>query len=87
MISKAAILVLIALLALGGLLIFVDRIPQWPEYHEFADDRVFLGIPNAYNVISNMGFLIVGAWGSLFVLHRSGKTITGPVGQDHYRTT
>jgi len=77
MISKAAVLVLIALLALGGLLIFVDRIPQWPEYHDFADDRVFLGIPNAYNVISNIGFLIVGAWGSLFVLRRSGKTITG----------
>ena len=54
MISKAAVLVLIALLALGGLLIFVDRIPQWPEYHDFADDRVFLGIPNAYNVISNI---------------------------------
>lgn len=77
MISKAAILVLIALLALGGLLIFVDRIPQWPEYHDFADDRVFLGIPNAHNMISNIGFLIVGAWGSLFVLRRSGKTITG----------
>lgn len=65
------------LLALGGLLIFVDRVPQWPEYHDFADHRSFLGIPNAHNVISNMGFLIIGAWGSLFVLSRSGRAATG----------
>ena len=77
MISKAAVLVLFTLLALGGLLTFVDRVPQWPEYHDFADDRIFLGIPNAHNVISNLGFLIVGAWGSLFVLSRSGKAVTG----------
>ena len=62
MISKAAVLVLIALLALGGVVIFVDPVPQWPEYHDFADGRDCLGIPNAHNVISNIGFLIIGIW-------------------------
>jgi hypothetical protein len=79
MISKAAVLVLTTLLALGGLLIFVDPVAQWPEYHDFADDRAFFGIPNAHNVFSNMGFLIIGAWGSLFVLSRPGKAVTGRI--------
>ena len=61
------------MLALGGVLIFVEPVPQWPEYHDFADDRDFFGIPNAHNVISNIGFFIIGTWGSLFVLSRSGK--------------
>lgn len=78
--SKAAILVLITFLALGGVLIFVQPIPQWLEYHNFADDRIFLGIANTHNVVSNIGFLIVGAWGSLFVLSRSGRAATGRIG-------
>lgn len=80
MTSKAAVLVLITFLALGGLLIFVDRVPQWPEYHDFADDRDFLGIPNVHNVISNIGFFIIGTWGSLFILSRSGKAATRRLG-------
>ena len=38
-------------------------IPQMEHYHEFADTRSWLGIPNAADVLSNVGFLIVGAWG------------------------
>ena len=80
MTGKATALVLITLLALAGLLIFVDPVPQWPEYHDFADDRDLFGIPNAHNVISNIGFLIVGTWGLLFSLGRSGKAVTGRLG-------
>ena len=40
--------------------------PQW--YHDFADKRSFLGIPNFWNVISNLPFLFVGAWGIWWVL-------------------
>ncbi len=72
MIGKPAVLVLVSLLALAGLLIFVEPIPQWPEYHDFADGSVVLGIPNAHNVISNLGFLVIGAWGVLFILGRAG---------------
>jgi hypothetical protein len=37
------------------------RQPQ--QYHEFADQRNWLGVPNFLNVVSNVGFLIVGLLG------------------------
>lgn len=42
-------------------------IPQDPAYHLFADDRTLLGVVNALNVLSNLPFLIVGAWGLAYV--------------------
>ena len=38
-------------------------IPQPEHYHDFADQRVVLGVPHALNILSNLGFLIVGAVG------------------------
>jgi hypothetical protein len=38
-------------------------IPQNPEYHQFADRRSILGIPNFWNVISNASFLVAGLAG------------------------
>lgn len=35
-------------------------IPQDPAYHQFVDQRAWLGIPNLGNVLSNLPFLIVG---------------------------
>ncbi len=37
-------------------------IAQWANYHAFADDRAWLGVANAANVLSNLPFLFVGAW-------------------------
>ncbi len=45
-----------------------QRIAQDPRYHAFADRRAFLGVPNALDVLSNAGFLLVGAWGIAVVL-------------------
>lgn len=36
-------------------------------YHAFADGRTLLGIPNFWNVMSNLPFLIVGTWGLAFL--------------------
>lgn len=36
---------------------------QNPEYHQFIDTRMFLGIPNTQDVLSNIFFVIVGALG------------------------
>ena len=36
---------------------------QDQNYHAFADNRTFLGIPNFGDVASNLGFLIVGLFG------------------------
>lgn len=45
------------------LMIVTPKIPQSEEYHNFADQRDFLGIPNALNVLSNIPFFIVGLVG------------------------
>ena len=47
-------------------------IPQWEGYHAFADQRLVLGIPNFWNVASNLPFAIVGLAG-LFTV-RGGAT-------------
>lgn len=43
----------------------VPPIPQDPAYHDFADRRALLGIPNALDVLSNLGFLVAGVLGLL----------------------
>ena len=47
---------------LGSLLtlFLVPPIAQDPTYHSLADTRQFLGIPNFWNVVSNLPFLLVG---------------------------
>lgn len=53
-------------LALGAVVLLAVLLPplaQPQAYHGFADDRVILGLPNALNVLSNLGFLLVGMIG------------------------
>jgi len=52
----------------------VPPIPQDQSYHAFADQRTLLGIPNFWNVASNLPFIAVGAVG-LSQFHRSPATI------------
>jgi hypothetical protein len=40
-------------------------IGQPANYHAFADHTDFLGIPYANDVLSNLGFALVGSWGIL----------------------
>jgi predicted membrane channel-forming protein YqfA (hemolysin III family) len=51
------------------------RIPQPPEYHQFADQRGLLGIPNFLNTISNLAFLFVGFSGLKFLLRAQWRGI------------
>ena len=46
---------------------FQDPIAQDPGYHLFHDDRTLLGIPNFWNVISNLPFLFAGLMGMQWV--------------------
>jgi hypothetical protein len=57
------VLGIVALAIIGGVFLLVPPIPQDPAYHLFADDRALFGIPNTWNVLSNLPFLIVGLWG------------------------
>jgi hypothetical protein len=43
-------------------------IAQDPAYHLFADYRTFLAVPNFWNVMSNVPFIVVGALGFRFSL-------------------
>ncbi|MDP3661914.1 MAG: alkaline phytoceramidase [Nitrosomonas sp.] len=42
-------------------------IPQPAEYHQFADQRSFSGIPNFNDVISNLAFFLSGSAGLVFL--------------------
>jgi hypothetical protein len=46
--------------AVLGSLFILPPIPQAESYHAFADDRALLGVPNFWNVVSNLPFLVVG---------------------------
>jgi hypothetical protein len=53
-------LMVIVGLALALVLINKSAIPQDPSYHHFSDANPLWGIPNIWNVLSNMPFLLVG---------------------------
>src|SRR5215467_16384106 len=59
-------------ISLAGLLM-LPPIPQDQGYHQFADQRTLLGIPNFWNVVSNLPFIAVGAAG-LRQFHRQPAT-------------
>lgn len=58
---------------------FLPPIPQDPAYHNFADQRRLLGIPNALNVLSNAPFVLVGALGWTFLLGQGRPRADGPL--------
>ncbi|XP_061337209.1 uncharacterized protein LOC133284229 [Gastrolobium bilobum] len=59
----------VALVCFLVLMIVTPAIPQSQEYHDFADQRKFFGIPNALNVISNFPFLVIGLIGLILCHH------------------
>src|SRR6516165_11348492 len=69
------VLVLLGLMvgSLAGLML-LPPIAQDQSYHQFADQRTLIGIPNFWNVVSNFPFLLVGAMG-LLEFHRHAATI------------
>lgn len=64
----------IALVLMFGIVgvLMLDPIAQDIEYHLFKDQRIIFGIPNFWNVISNLPFLLVGIMGlhSILRSHR-----------------
>ncbi len=70
--------IVLAGISLAGitLALLKDPIPQSLEYHRFADDRPLCGIPNFWNVVSNLPFLVIGMSGILFLLRK--RKDTGP---------
>lgn len=63
-------LLLAATLLFALALLLHGPIPQWRGYHDFADRRAWLGVPNAADVLSNLPFLLIGAWGMFVARER-----------------
>jgi hypothetical protein len=61
---------LLATVAVGSVALMLASPPivQPLQYHGFADSRAFLGIPNFWNVVTNVLFLLVGIAGLKFCL-------------------
>jgi hypothetical protein len=57
------VMALSATAAVTAFLLTVPPIAQDEAYHLFADGRAFLGIPNFWNVASNLPFALVGGLG------------------------
>jgi hypothetical protein len=68
--SNGIALVLGVAAGVALLMLRLPPIPQSPSYHQFSDQRTWVGIPNFGNVVSNAGFAIVGEWG-LWILWKS----------------
>lgn len=69
-------LLLLALLT-GAVAAIIAALPPFPQptaYHNFADQRAFLGLPNFPNVVSNGLFVLVGAVGLRWLLAAGGDT-------------
>ena len=62
--EKLAVLIFMGLMGASlAALPLLPPIPQNQSYHNFADQRILLGIPHFWNVISNLPFIAVGAAG------------------------
>ena len=67
----------LVVLVAGIAMLVHGPIAQLPHYHDFADQRTVLGIPHAWDVLSNLAFLAVGAW-ALVAARHSGDAPEAP---------
>jgi hypothetical protein len=63
--AQKKIAVLLAVMAIVVFLILMPPLHQDQSYHAFADRRTLLGIPNFWDVVSNLPFAVVGLIGLL----------------------
>ncbi|XP_071736871.1 uncharacterized protein [Rutidosis leptorrhynchoides] len=71
MANRTLMISVIAVVCFIVLMFVTPSIPQDQQYHDFADQRQFLGIPNALNVISNVPFLIIGVIGLILCYYKN----------------
>jgi hypothetical protein len=61
--TRAIALFAVLTAAATYVLVAIPPVLQDESYHQFADQRTIWGIPNFWNVISNLAFLVSGVWG------------------------
>lgn len=63
---KTTLLLFLSIVGIFSLFFF-PPIPQNPTYHQFADNRTFFNIPNFWNVISNLPFVLIGVYALIYL--------------------
>ena len=64
MLTDNRLKIIVTLVVISIIAVFsMDPIAQDPAYHKFADQRSIINIPNFFDVISNLAFVIVGFMG------------------------
>jgi hypothetical protein len=76
--SSAPYLLIFVALAIAFIACLLPPIPQPLSYHNFADHRGWLGIPNFGDVVSNVPFAIVGMWGLIVLCAPNKVRFTDP---------
>lgn len=81
MLTRKARVWFLAVLALAETVaaLALPALPQPPGYHQFADQRTLLGIPNFFNVFSNVAFLLVGGAGVVLLLRNRSPHASQPL--------
>lgn len=57
--------------------VLLSPFAQDHAYHAFADTRMLLGVPNFWNVSTNLPFLVIGVWGLAFLVGNA--AVVGPL--------
>jgi len=74
--SKAPLLLLAVAVVIAIIAVLLPPIPQPSAYHNFADQRGWLGIPNFGDVVSNIPFAVVGLCGLIFLFKQRPATFS-----------
>ena len=70
--KRIAVLVAISVPLIASVLLS-PPIPQPAEYHDFADQRPFFGIPHSWNVVSNIPFAAIGLAACIWLARAPGR--------------
>src|SRR5262249_38394925 len=58
---------------IAGIFLLVPPFQQPIWYHDFADNRTYFSVPNAWNVLSNFPFIVVGFGGFCYMASPRGS--------------
>jgi len=75
---KALLLLIVPAIVIAVVALLLPPIPQPLAYHNFADQREWLGIPNFGDVASNLPFAIIGIWGLILLSQRQAVKFDDP---------